>query len=191
MQKAWGFVNGWRSAQSKESRPEQGAIGTVQRWRRPQEGWLKANVDAAVGSQGRGLGWVLRDAAGSFVAAGVQSWNGDCSPLEAELLGIREVLSWLKEQAWDNVEIESDSSLAVSEIQGGTSWSSGGLLAEDIREISSGFNNLSFSFIRRSANRVAHMLAKAACSMSDSQFWVNSPPSCIMKALSFDLINDN
>nr|GMC79519.1 uncharacterized protein LOC109189854 [Ipomoea batatas] len=68
--------------------------------------------------------------------------------IEAEAIGIREVLKWLKEINVDNVQVEFD-------------------YLQDIQEIAREFLNICFVFIKLSMNRVAHVLAKKALSKSD------------------------
>ncbi|CAH9087957.1 unnamed protein product, partial [Cuscuta epithymum] len=139
-------------------------------WRKPPHGRLKLNIDATIRGNRCGLGGLVSDDAGEFVAGFVKIWQGRLSPLEAELVGIREALSWIKEKGWDSVDVESDSLGAIKEILHGSSVSSLGVIAGDIREIRLLFADISFSHIRRSANMAAHELAQASCSMSDCIF---------------------
>ncbi|CAH9071750.1 unnamed protein product, partial [Cuscuta epithymum] len=67
-------------------------------------------------------------------------------------MGVREALSWLKAQQWDFIDVESDSLLAIQEIQRGSSLSYSGILAEDIRDLMTNFVSIIFSHVRRSAN---------------------------------------
>ncbi|CAH9081410.1 unnamed protein product [Cuscuta europaea] len=149
----------------------QGAGGMPQSqiWHLPASGWFKLNVDAARDDAGSGLGWVVRNDSGDFVAGGVKPGGGSCSPLEAELLSTQEALSWLKDREWDFVEVEPDSLPTIHEISNGSSISTVGILAEDTRAISSKFT---FKFIRRSANKIAHELARVARSLSNSHSWI-------------------
>ncbi|CAH9072780.1 unnamed protein product [Cuscuta epithymum] len=165
--KAESFVNAW--LQEKD----QGKALCIQEqsskltWKRPTEGRCKLNVDAGFNDEGCVGGWILRNDHGDFLAGAARYWEGNFSPLEAELMGIREALSWLKDQDWNYVDVESDSLLAISEIRLGSNVSSFGLLAEDIRELSSSFTGIDFHHIRRSANRAAHAIAREVSSMSD------------------------
>ncbi|CAH9116622.1 unnamed protein product [Cuscuta europaea] len=109
------------------------------KWQRPVEGQRKINVDASIGGESCGFGWVVRDCSGSFVAGGSIIRRGQLSPYEAELMGLREVLSWLKEQQWDFIDVESDSLLAIIEIRNGSGSSYSSVLAEDIRDLMANF----------------------------------------------------
>ncbi|CAH9141777.1 unnamed protein product [Cuscuta epithymum] len=126
---------------------EQGGMPRSQIWHLPASGWFKLNVDAARDDAGSGLGWVVRNDLGDFVAEGIKPGGGRCSPSEAELLSIREALSWLKDREWDFVEVELDSLPAINEIRNESSISTVGILAEDIRVISIQFTKTAFKFI--------------------------------------------
>ncbi|CAH9139730.1 unnamed protein product [Cuscuta epithymum] len=103
------------------------------------------------------MGWCLRNSEGQFIASVLRPWSGRMSVLGAEFVGIREALSWLKGFGDIPVELESDAARAISEILNGSSCSLVGLLRDDIRDLANFFSNISFSHIRRSANRPAHL----------------------------------
>ncbi|CAH9122326.1 unnamed protein product [Cuscuta epithymum] len=176
MLKAEAFVTGWAQAQTARREGRLAGQRMTASWCCPAAGMVKLNVDAAVRTGYCGLGWCLRDEEGKFVAGAARKWQGNLSVLEAELIGIREALSWLLDFEWRAIEVESDASRAISEILKGSSISSYGLVAADIRDIANNFASISFSHVRRSANKAAHVMAKAACSLSDLQSWFTHPP---------------
>ncbi|CAH9101996.1 unnamed protein product [Cuscuta europaea] len=174
MLKTEAFVMGWVQAQA--ARLEGSSAGkngqqAAASWCHPTAGMLKLNVDAAVRDGFCVLGWCLRDDEGKFVAGVARKRHGRFSALEAELIGIREALSWLRESGWRTIEVESDASQVISKVLKGSS--------------------ISFSHVRRSANKAAHAIAKAACSLSDSQSWFTIPPLFISFVIDNDLINVN
>ncbi|CAH9073294.1 unnamed protein product, partial [Cuscuta europaea] len=159
------YVAGWDLAQLRES--SAAGLGRMERthWTKPEAGRVKLNVDAAVRADRCGLGWVLRNENGDFLACAAKVWQGRLSPWEAELIGIREALSWVLECGWNCVDVETDATRAMAEIQNGSSISAAGVVAEDVRDICTRISEVSFGHIRRSANKVAHGLAQTACSM--------------------------
>ena len=68
------------------------------RWTKPEAGWLKCNVDAAIFNQEGyiGFGCVIRNEEGVKVAAKNGILYGVLDPAMAEAMSCREVLSWLK-----------------------------------------------------------------------------------------------
>lgn len=69
-------------------------------WKKPHEGWLKVNTDAAVFSDGTiGVGAVIRDSNGSFVGARCCKVAGAWSPREPEAISMKEALSWIIKRA--------------------------------------------------------------------------------------------
>lgn len=74
-------------------------------------------MDASIreGSVTFSVGMVLRDHEGAFVVGKTLSMQAPSSILEAEAIGVREALSWVKNQILQDkrVYIESDSQLTV------------------------------------------------------------------------------
>ncbi|CAH9111047.1 unnamed protein product, partial [Cuscuta europaea] len=87
----------------------------------------------------------------------------------------RKALTWIKQQDWGFVDVESDASRVIYEIREGSSVSASGLVAGDIRDIRFRFTNICFHYIWRSANKVANESAKTACSTSDGQLGLCYP----------------
>ncbi|KAM6552834.1 hypothetical protein CsatB_013596 [Cannabis sativa] len=79
----------------------------------------------------------------------------------AEVIGIKEALSWIKRKGWEKVVVESDALVVVQAINSSIQMPSQfGLLVEDCRVILSSLNNVLVSFVNRSANRAAHCVAR-------------------------------
>ncbi|XP_019172856.1 PREDICTED: uncharacterized protein LOC109168295 [Ipomoea nil] len=114
------------------------------KWTKPPPDYLKVNVDAALDSinMQMGLGIVIRDSMGEFVAARMIPWTG-------------------------RVQLESDCLQLITAIQNNDLISSFGLLVNDIKDAVGEFIDLNFSFVKRSAHMVAHTLARNAISRLD------------------------
>lgn len=110
---------------------------SVERWVKPQFGWLKMNIDAAVDANGNmtGFGWVIRDNVCSFVTAKCLSKLGVHLPKEAEALAIREALSWIKANQMEYVQAESDALSVIQSLKHVKPVSSFGLILLDIKDI--------------------------------------------------------
>lgn len=85
------------------------------KWKAPEVDSFKLNTDAAikVGEDIFYIGPVLRDHQGEFMVGKVKRLMKVSSVLEAEVAAIKEGLQWLASLPYNNVEIETDSLLAV------------------------------------------------------------------------------
>ena len=158
-------------------------------WVPPLQGFLKANVDAAVFPDGFiGVGGVLRSYDGSFVGACQHRLLGYFSPKTAELIAIREVLSWIKRLGYDQIVLESDALTVVKALLSSSTsdFSSFGSLVDNCKSLIAEMNSVSVSFVPRSANSVAHLIARAASTISDRMEWLSTPPQLIVHALMLD-----
>ncbi|KAH9750457.1 reverse transcriptase domain-containing protein [Citrus sinensis] len=182
------FLFQWQSVRKHQflfSQPSPIGHGAIC-WEPPLAGRLKCNVDAAMfASRGYiGLGNVIRDSNGAFVAARCCSIPGRFSARDAEALGVREALSWIKQLQLSNVTIEMDSlnvyNALVTNLSGPSSFS---LIIEDCRALSNSIRDVSFSFVRRSANSVAHSVAQAGNSLSGHGEWRAVPPPFLIADL--------
>nr|GMD06060.1 uncharacterized protein LOC109186215 [Ipomoea batatas] len=174
----------------KDNNTTQGNAATDVHWSKPQPGFLKLNVDAAINKQGSCMGFacVLTNEFGGFVAAKGTQWRGVFSPREAEAVAVREALSWLKSHNFDKVQIETDSLQVVQGINACKGDSSFHLILRDIKNLMSSFTHVFLSFTKRSANQAAHKLARQSVSIADQLEWFTHPPPIICNVLASDII---
>lgn len=166
---------------------------------KPISGMLKCNIDASIISRERkaGIGCVLRNHLGEFIAAGQNVFLGLEDPSLAEAMAVREALSWVKNLSLCNVLFESDALLVVKALnESSKDISYFGQVIDDCRSanqvvmLSSILQEgqcFSICHVRRSANQVAHSLAKAAGSLSDLRVWADVVPHFISDVLLSDM----
>ncbi|KAK9190098.1 hypothetical protein WN943_018699 [Citrus x changshan-huyou] len=147
--------------------------------------FVDAGVHQLAHGAGRiGLGCVIRNSDGAFLAARCVGRHGAFSAREAEALGIREALSWLKEYKLPCVIVEMD---CLQVFQALTEGFSGpnvfGLIIEDCRELALVIGEVKFSYVHRSANFAAHSVARAGNFMTDSRVWNCVPPPWLLNSL--------
>ncbi|XP_019190293.1 PREDICTED: uncharacterized protein LOC109184710 [Ipomoea nil] len=154
-------------------------------WSPPLRHTFKCNVDAALSGDGASFGAVVRDSEGRFVATKSGRLKDVDDPYMAEVLGVKEALLWLKSQFRRNIIVESDCLNFCNAFNSCNSdFSYVGLVVKQCLSIASDMENISVSRVKRSANRVAHELARATVSMAVSGVWTDIPPSCIVHYLS-------
>lgn len=192
---AWSAKNIFDWKEVKERRIKQGVVDANHvmqvpaKWKKPDLGVLKLNVDAAVklGDQSFSVGLVLRDHTGTLVHGKTSNKPMVTSVFEAEAVAVLEGLKWLLDLNQDNVVIESDSPLTVKALHSPLDnlWEVGFIL-DACRSIIDSRPGFSVSFVKRQANRVAHVVAKIPCSLN-CQIMFTSPSSMVLETLMYDL----
>ncbi|KAK9986551.1 hypothetical protein SO802_031502 [Lithocarpus litseifolius] len=172
-------------------------VEQAQRWEPPTGYFYKINVDAAVFAEmnASGFGVVVRneraEVLASLVAKGPPVQNSE----EAELLACRKALEFAVDAGFMDVVLEGDSLNVMQAISTGRANRSRlGHIYEDIQCLAAGFRSYSVSFVKRSANGVAHALARFAKYVDDELVWLEEAPPPALEALSHDsyhvLINE-
>lgn len=105
-------------------------------------------------------------------------------PKLAEAMAIKEALSWCITSSLGKVQIEIDTGTVVKAVHGTEQdLFIFGQIISDCQHLLSLSNELSIQYVRRSANQVAHALARASDSLSDSNVWGAEPPNFLISAL--------
>ena len=159
------------------------------RWTKPEARWHKCNVDAAVFSHDNciGIGCIVRDEDGRMVTAKNSKVCGDVNSATAEAISCRKALSWLKYLGFNKVIIESNAQVVVQAMLSAKEvFSYFGFVIEDCKSFVKDLGECVFVFTKRSANQMAHTLAKAAGSVSDQGEWTVNPPPFLINVLAFD-----
>ncbi|KAL5783297.1 hypothetical protein ACOSP7_008326 [Xanthoceras sorbifolium] len=158
----------------------------VERWLAPSPGWVKINSDVAVDVRGRRLGFgvVIRDCTGkvlvSYTSLLLGLFSSDIGEALAILLGLRLAI----DMGLSTVCVESDAASVVKQLSSQVSSCSDiGLILDDILSLVVNFAALSFSSVRRSANIVAHSLAKFVLSHQPVGVRLGSVPSSLARVV--------
>lgn len=159
-------------------------------WIKPEVNKTKVNIDATIFQQEGyfGFGGVARDHDGRVVdvLAGCKAWRVDVEM--AEVIGIREVLTWIKDKQWSGVWVESDCLVAVQAIKGSCKMlSTFGLIVEDCRFLLSELPNVYLGYVKRSANSAAHCIARASYYLPGRSLDVHDLPPAFASIVQGDL----
>ncbi|KAL8148945.1 hypothetical protein AgCh_006084 [Apium graveolens] len=165
----------------------------VHKWKCPDPGTIKINMDASIfqNAQLFTVGMVMRNYLGEFLAGKNLCLPMADSVFEAEALGVREALSWIKDQQLHGTKVfvESDSLLTTKAIEcDKVICLEVGEVIEECKQALQNLSTVLVCFIRKNANRVAHKIARIPC-LVNSQNVFTSPPTCLLEPLMFDLLS--
>lgn len=92
-------------------------------------------------------------------------------------MGVRKALSWIKDQRYNNVIVETDCLVLVQALRSsnGVLLSYFGRLVDESRQLLEELRGrcVSVNFIKRSANKVADFLARSTSSIADRIWRIN------------------
>ncbi|GJW78719.1 ribonuclease H protein [Tanacetum coccineum] len=136
----------------------------------PTNNCVKLNCEASYKPYKAALGVIARDSTGSILLCSGEIWCVS-DPLMAEILAIRSACHLAISQGWQNATIKSDSKLVVSfaSSEADPPWAVAATV-DDIKLWASQLA-LSFSWVHRDCNLVAHHVAQVAFSSHVNFVW--------------------
>ena len=154
---------------------------SVPKWIPPPDGWLMINVDAATfkNPPRMGVGLVVRDHRGDFIAACCQLIQRFDDTELAEAIAIRRAVSFSSEQNLQQVVVGSDCLSVIKKIKSKVhDRSHVAVIIQDVRNLISENPSVTFTYVSRWCNEAAHVIAKQADVFKDV-IWFNEPPEII------------
>lgn len=155
-----------------------------------KDGWHPNTDIAMFQNEGKmGFGFIQRDMHDNVQDCCAWSMIGIMDPTVAKALCIREVLSWIKQKNLTLMIIETDCKIVVTALHNNFSApNSLGFIIDDCNTLLRQLNFVSIVFVHRSANLVAHTLARASNSWLDKMYWGLHPPAFLSTAITADQI---
>ncbi|XP_048322604.2 uncharacterized protein LOC125420089 [Ziziphus jujuba] len=131
-------------------------------WIQPSSHFIKINTDAAVKDGICFIGIIARDHSSSVLAIKSAQLQTDL-PEVAEAYGVLQGLLLAKERGWRQIWTESDARNVILRLENHhrcyTHWMSDGIIA-DIINLKKEFQNVTFRWIPREANFIAHFVSR-------------------------------
>ncbi|KAL2899239.1 hypothetical protein RDABS01_024321 [Bienertia sinuspersici] len=187
LHKAVGIVGEAEFALNISTTPKNGAKWNAV-WKPPMAGMLKINTDAATFSNGVGLGGVTRDSLGNVVAATCMFVPGEFAVDLAKGMALRHALKINLEAGFADFVLEVDNMKLFTHLtKSKKDPTSFGSVVADICHLASLCQHVSYSFIKREGNRVAHGLAKLSCNFNEFRVWLEKVPSVLLEDVIADL----
>ncbi|KAL8122007.1 hypothetical protein AgCh_018659 [Apium graveolens] len=160
-------------------------------WFKPKHNLVKVSVDAAV-FEDRGevsFGFVARNSDGELIEARAMVHPHLVAPVVAEAMAFKEALSWMDTRGWHDDIIESDCLPVIQAVGSKVPIKSYlRLVIEECRSLLLRLNKITLFFVKRSANMVAHQIARESYFLSGRIIDRSSVPTSIQNCIALDLI---
>ncbi|CAN7092201.1 unnamed protein product, partial [Brassica rapa subsp. narinosa] len=182
LRRAWDSNEEWHQNVIFQSARDPPQRFKCSQWIPPPTGWLKCNFDCSFkrDSEFTGVGWIVRDDKGYFIAAGSAKISGLRSSLDGEAHAFLYALQniWIK--GWRQVWFEGDN-MELTKIINQSAWSMElGNILTDIRYWMSLLPECSLDQINRERNQAADALAKKAKQGNNLSVFYITPPAWLI-----------
>lgn len=157
------------------------------KWKHPDAGHLKLNVDASVfmDSGSFSIGMVLRDHNGLFLKGKTMRFPGNVQVFEAEAVGVHEALLEAASSVSQPLIIETDSLMVVQALQKRRQYQTEvGSTLEACQDILASKTSFRISHVRKLANKAAHLLARVPCSLNSYNYF-DAPPQSVLGTIMY------
>lgn len=155
------------------------AIREVEKWKKPSEGMIKVNWDAAFmnDSKRMGAGIVCRDQEGDLLFSACMPQSNAMTASQAEAIALWKTMKLCEDLQVGEAELEGDALSIVKAVnRKDESWEWGGQIIEDIRGMLNNRPQWTVSHTRREANKAADYLAKFALNIEEDLVWMEDGP---------------
>ncbi|GMJ12059.1 hypothetical protein like AT3G09510 [Hibiscus trionum] len=171
----------------EENEPDQTlpSVTSKVKWEAPTEGVVKVNFDAAYdqASKVSFSAVVCRDNEGFILAAGIVQHQNVADAFTAEAWACLQAVRMASEVGFINIIVEGDSLTVLKKVR--SHFLDNSIISpiiHDIKEAAKTIASISFGFVKREGNLVAHLLAREGRQVQCPQFWIEEAPQSIMEA---------
>lgn len=144
---------------------------------------MKANVDGATFKEGMGggVGVIFRDEDGAFRGSAAGFFPDCPKPETAEILACRKAVQLAIQRGIQKLHVETDSQVVATMIaEKERNLSPVGQMIEEVKALARTREDFKITWVRRTANGAAHLLAKLGVSSRVSVSLDLVPPDCIL-----------
>ncbi|CAA7047582.1 unnamed protein product [Microthlaspi erraticum] len=160
-------------------------------WKRPSQGWMKCNFDGSFHSRDEksAVGWIIRDEHGIYRGSGYAKDDKPQTALEGEFQALTIAMEHAWVRGYRKVIFEGDCKELIN-LVGNTSLNFG--IYNWIQEVwfwKSKFEEAVFSWVPRTANKVADMIAKRRMPSEQSSYFYSHIPMFLYDVIHNDLVD--
>lgn len=160
-------------------------------WKSPPQGLCCINVDGAISSkqESSAVGMVIRNTMGALCLAKTVKVGQLVSPLEVELLAIKEAFDLVYQYTRKTCgEIRTDSKVAAEPVSSDVLFlGPEPFLAEAIGELLRSSTGFYCTSVNTEANKAAHVVARFGLSVKNQAVWFHSGPAWLMSVIQNDV----
>ncbi|KAK9029178.1 hypothetical protein V6N11_026299 [Hibiscus sabdariffa] len=165
------------------------SLSSSSRWLPPSGNLIKVNFDTVFDSHmlSSSSGIVFRNHEGLLLAVAVYPHSHIPNPCVAEAQACLDAISLAKDLFFCNIIIEGDSLTVINKLQSGSNdMSLIGMILSDVKSLSKFFEGVTFNFVSRACNEVAHKTALLDRNSASFLVWVEEAPTVIEAAAEKD-----
>ncbi|XP_035547305.1 uncharacterized protein LOC118348876 [Juglans regia] len=165
-------------------------MSAIKQWKKPKDGWLKANFDAAIDEQNCvvGLGIIIRNSKGEVMAAYSEPQRMKAKAVLVEAIALRRTIEVCKEMGFNKVVFEGDTLVMINALKENVvCWTWYGQVVEEVKSSLKELLHWKIQFVRRDGNMIAHKLAKFALNIGNLTCWIEECPVFISSLVAFDM----
>ena len=184
----------WTSLKTQTQLSASVCFDSVQKWRPPTGLAFKLNFDAAIfaNTNSSGAGDIIRNSLGEVMAGLSARGPSVVSSEKAEVLACRKALEFALDSGFRDLVVEGDNITVMrTMVSPRPNRSKLGHIYVDICMLASGFRSLSVECVKRSANSVAHCLARHACQLDEDMVWLEESPPALQALYFLDSMSLN
>ncbi|KAL4384342.1 hypothetical protein GQ457_15G004620 [Hibiscus cannabinus] len=175
----------------KASNASQGlqSVHPIEHWQPPPVGSVKTNFDAGFNTSNKSSvsGIIIRDSEELVLASSTFPNNFISDPAVAEARACEQAVALTAELGFRRAIVEGDASSVISNMSSTKSDRSHiSTIVHNVQILKTGFESLTFKFVRRSLNSVAHSLAQLGWSFPMRMVWIEEAPHEVDALLSSD-----
>ncbi|CAB4316546.1 unnamed protein product [Prunus armeniaca] len=161
-------------------------------WRPPAARIYKINVDGALktGDSVRGVGVVVRNENGEFMAACGRRLQGSYEARQTEFMAAIEGLCFAIDMGFTDAILEMDTQVCIQSILS-TEECNGvdGLMIEEVKSLLNNFRAVGCQWTPRCGNKVAHALAQFIIHCNEFVTWIEDVPIWLLPVLEADVLS--
>ncbi|KAK9008774.1 hypothetical protein V6N11_080252 [Hibiscus sabdariffa] len=152
------------------------------KWFPPDENIIKLNFDASFNTASKSSvsGIVARDSHGFILAACTCPHLGIADAFIAKAVACEKAVSFALDLGFRSVQIEGDSLSVIKKLNSTVADKSIiSPILGDIKALSATFATITFSFVGRKGNAVAHELAQVGLQFPEPRYWIEEAPPTV------------